>query len=258
MDGDTELDPHFLKRARRVLERNLVLGGVSAACLGKPLRGKTPWSSLLLLFQKIEYGRFACTRLRRNVHTMSGAGSFYRTAALNNLLCQRPDIFEERESNLVEDYETTLALKKLGWRITSNQGCVAYTDLMPTMRMLAAQRVRWIRGTIDEWRRYGFCRATCQSIMGLILQVSSSIYLILWGALSVHAGSVNGGHSLYRIALLAGFWSLYQGFSVRQMGFRIVLFEMALLPEALFSIVRNYWVLRSVLTSYLGSARAWT
>ncbi len=57
MDGDTELDPHFLKRARRILERNPALGGVSAACLGKPLQGETPWSGLLLLFQRIEYAR---------------------------------------------------------------------------------------------------------------------------------------------------------------------------------------------------------
>lgn len=151
MDGDTELDPHFLKRAQRILERGGAIGGVSAACLGKPIRGDSPWSDLLLLFQKVEYGRFAATRLRRNIHTMSGAGSFYRATALNDLLRQRPDVFEERESNLVEDYETTLALKMLGWRITSNQGCIAYTDLMPTMRMLLAQRIRWVRGTGSPW-----------------------------------------------------------------------------------------------------------
>lgn len=257
MDGDTDLDPHFLKRARRVLERNPAMGGVSAACLGKPLQGATPWSSLLLLFQKIEYGRFAATRLRRNVHTMSGAGSFYRTASLNSLLCQRPDIFEERESNLVEDYETTLALKMLGWRITSNQGCVAYTDLMPTMRMLIAQRVRWVRGTVDEWRRYGWCHATYQSIIGMMLSIPTMLYIALWGTVSVRALMIHGAHLDYRYALLAVFWSLYQGFSARQMGYKIILFEMALVPEVLFNLVRNYWVLKSVLASYLGSARAW-
>jgi cellulose synthase/poly-beta-1,6-N-acetylglucosamine synthase-like glycosyltransferase len=49
MDGDTELDLHFLKRARRILERDPAIGGVSAACLGKPIQGETAWSSLLLL-----------------------------------------------------------------------------------------------------------------------------------------------------------------------------------------------------------------
>jgi cellulose synthase/poly-beta-1,6-N-acetylglucosamine synthase-like glycosyltransferase len=257
MDGDTELDLHFLKRARRIVERDPAIGGVSAACLGKPIQGETLWSSLLLLFQKVEYGRFAATRLRRNVHTMSGAGSFYRAAALNDLLCKRPDIFEERESNLVEDYETTLALKVLGWRVTSNQACIAYTDLMPTMRMLLAQRIRWVRGTVDEWRRYGWCRATCFSIMGMAFSIPGILYAALWGVTSVRSVILHGAHLDYRYALLAAFWSLYQGFSVRHMGYKVVLFEMALVPEVLFNLVRNYWLMKSVLASYLGSARAW-
>lgn len=257
MDGDTELDLHFLKRARRVVERGTAIGGVSAACLGKSIQGQTLWSSLLLLFQKIEYGRFAATRLRRNVHTMSGAGSFYRSAALNDLLCERPAIFEERESNLVEDYETTLALKALGWRVTSNQACIAYTDLMPTMKMLLAQRTRWVRGTVDEWRRYGWCRHTCLSIMGMMFSIPGILYAALWGAVSVHSLMLHGAHLDYRYAFLAAFWSLYQGFSVRHMGYKVVLFEMALVPEVLFNIARNYWLLKSILSSYVGSARAW-
>jgi hypothetical protein len=41
------------------------------------------------------------------------------------------------------------------------------------------------------------------------------------------------------------------------MGCKVILFEMALLPEAIFNLVRNYWLLRSVLASYLGNAREW-
>ena len=258
MDGDTELDLHFLKRAWRILERDSSIGGVSAACLGKPIEGGTPWCRLLLLFQRVEYGRFAATRLRRNVHTMSGAGSFYRAAALNDLLGQRPDVFEERESNLVEDYETTLALKQRGWRITSNQGCIAYTDLMPTMQMLLAQRIRWVRGTVDEWRRYGWCRATRLSIMGMILWAPGIGFAALWGTMSARAFITHDAHLDYRYLLLTAFWSAYQGLSVRHMGWKVVLFEMALVPEAMFNLVRNYWLVRSILASYLSGTRAWT
>ena len=213
---------------------------------------------MLLLFQRIEYARFASNRLRHNVHTMSGAGSFYRATALNDLLGHRPDVFEERESNLVEDYETTLALKKRGWRITSNQGCIAYTDLMPTMRLLIAQRVRWVRGTVDEWRRYGWGQATWLSIMTMILSLPGIGYAMLWGTLSVRAYLYHGLHLDCRYLLLALFWSVYQGFSVRNMGWKIVIFEMVLLPEAMFNLLRNYWLLRSILASYLGRTRTWT
>lgn len=258
MDGDTELDLHFLKRAWRALERDGSIGGVSASCLGKPIRGTTLWSRTLLLLQRIEYARFASNRLRHNVHTMSGAGSFYRATSLNDLLAHRPDVFEERESNLVEDYETTLALKKRGWRITSNQGCIAYTDLMPTMRLLIAQRVRWVRGTVDEWRRYGWGQATWLSIITMILSVPGIGYAALWGTLSVRAYLYHGLHLDYRYLLLALFWSVYQGFSVRNMGWKIVIFEMILLPEAIFNLVRNYWLVRSIPASYLGRTRTWT
>jgi cellulose synthase/poly-beta-1,6-N-acetylglucosamine synthase-like glycosyltransferase len=157
----------------------------------------------------------------------------------------------------VEDYETTLALKVLGWRVTSNQACIAYTDLMPTMRMLLAQRIRWVRGTVDEWRRYGWCRATGISIIGSVFTLPAILYTALWSAVSVRAFILHGVHPDYRYALFAAVWSLYQGFSVRHMGYKVVLFEMALVPEVLFNLVRNYWLLRSVLASYLGGARAW-
>ena len=257
MDGDTELEAHFLKHAQRVLERDDGLGGVSAACLGKPLTGGSLWQNLLLLIQTAEYGRFAATRLRHNVHTMSGAGSFYRAAALNDLLGQRPDVFEERESNLVEDYETTLALKMRGWRVTSNQRCIAYTDLMPTLRMLLAQRIRWSRGTVDEWRRYGWCHATWLSITGVILTLPETGYEAALGTILVRAVMSHGAAADYRLLPAAAIWAAYQGLAVRHLGWKVVLFEMVLVPEAIFNLVRNYWLIRSVLASYLGGARAW-
>ena len=257
MDGDTELDIHFLKRARRVLERDQTVGGVSAACLAKPIRGATVWSDLLLLFQKIEYSRFASARLRHNVHTMSGAGSFYRAAAINQLLSERRDVFEERESNLVEDYETTLALKALGWRVTSNQKCIAYTDLMPTLRMLTAQRTRWARGTIDEWRRYGWCHATWVSITQTLLTVPATAGIGWWSTMSAHSLIYHGVHLDHRLPLFVIIWSVYQGYSVRHMGYKVILFEMLMIPEVMYNLIRNYWIFKSVIASYLSSTRSW-
>lgn len=258
MDGDTDLDPRFLERARNVMVADGRLGGVSAACLGKPQRGATRWSRLLLAYQKAEYGRFSATRLRRNVHTMSGAGSFYRASALSGLLGTRPDVFEERATNLVEDYETTLALKGLGWRVTSNQQCVAYTDLMPSMPMLLAQRTRWVRGTVDEWRRYGWCKATWLSMLSMIAGITGAGYAGAWIGVSVAGLAAHGWEPDPRYLLLAGFWSAYQGWSVKHMGWKVIAFEAALLPEAAFNLVRNYWLARAIIASYLGRAPAWS
>ena len=189
---------------------------------------------------------------------MSGAGSFYRAAALNDLLAVRPDVFEERPSNLVEDYETTLALKQRGWRVTSNQQCVAYTDLMPSMRMLLAQRTRWVRGTVDEWRRYGWCRATWLSMAGMIAGITGIGYAGVWIGVSVAGLAAHGWTLDPRYLLLAAFWSAYQGFAVRRMGWRIIALEASLLPEAAFNVVRNFWLAKAILSSYTHRAAAWS
>ena len=60
---------------------------------------------------------------------------------------------------------------------------------------------------------------------------------------------------LCRYLALAGFWSAYQGLVVRRLGWRVVLFEMALVPEIAFNLLRNYWLLKSVLAAYLTRAR---
>jgi cellulose synthase/poly-beta-1,6-N-acetylglucosamine synthase-like glycosyltransferase len=181
---------------------------------------------------------------------MSGAGSFYRVSALNELLSVRKNVFEERIGNLVEDYETTLALKQLGWRITSNQQCIAYTGLMPKLGMLLDQRIRWLRGTIDEWRRYGWCRVTWLSIIGMLSALLGIGYAAIWTVISVHSVVAHHGHIDPRYLLLFAFWSCYQAYQVRHMGWRIVLFEAVLLPEVAFNVLRNYWLVRSIAASY--------
>jgi cellulose synthase/poly-beta-1,6-N-acetylglucosamine synthase-like glycosyltransferase len=254
MDGDTVLDGEFLARATAVANGDPGLGGVSAACLGKPIRGATPWQAMLLFAQRVEYARFTVTRIRRNVHTMSGAGSLYRVAALNQLLDTRPDVFTENPVSLVEDYETTLALKRLGWRITSSQYCTAWTDLMPTARMLNAQRFRWISGTVREWRRYGWCHATWLSIVQVLAGLGGIAYTALWAGVSAALIARHHGGIDPRYLALAGFWALYQGWIVRSLGWRMVIWEIALLPELAFNLLRNYWLLRSLAAAYLTRA----
>lgn len=257
MDADTQLHPEFLARAHRVMSARPALGGVSAACLGRPTSGGSAWRRALVGMQRIEYGRYSATRFRQNVHTMSGAGSFYRAAALQDLIDHRGQVFWANPRNLVEDYETTLALKEIGWRVTANQQLIAYTDLMPTLRGLIGQRSRWVRGTVDELRRRGWTRHTWASIAALILGVAGIAYTALWLSLSARAGVAHGFTCDPRYGLLMGFWAVYQVLTVRHLGWRAVLVEAALLPELAFTFVRNYWLITSVAKSYLSRASAW-
>ncbi|MBC7746736.1 glycosyltransferase family 2 protein [Pedobacter sp.] len=257
IDGDTILDQHFIERCLKIMTRKRELGGVSATCIGKSIEAQTLWQKMILLMQKIEYSRYAVMRIRVDVHTMSGAGSFYRATALNQLLSERLNIFDERNTNLVEDFATTLDLKDLGWKITTNEKCVAFTDLMPTVRQLLRQRERWVRGTTDELRARGWRASTWKSIIQLQLAILGLVVPLIWVGLITWQVSRDDFHPNALWLLWIGFWCCYQAFAVRKLGFKVMLFEAALLPEMFFGLLRQYWLIKSVFMSYRSRAQAW-
>jgi len=257
MDADTALHPEFVARARRVMMARPSLGGLSAACLGRTGLWSNPWQRYLTGMQIIEYGRYSSARFRRNIHTMSGAGSFYRAEALQSLLDWRGEVFWEDHANLVEDYETTLALKESGWQITSNQLCIAYTDLMPTMRELFAQRERWARGTVDALRRRGCTRHTWPSIATLTLGLAGFAYSLFWIPASMKTATWHGWSFDWRYLWLLAFWSAYQSMAVRHLGWKAMVVEAMVVPEVVFNALRNYWLLSSVVKSYTTRVSAW-
>lgn len=257
MDGDTMLEPDFVENCTTVMRTDRRLGGVSAACLGRRRLGDSPWQRMLTLMQEIEYARHHTGRFRRNVHTMSGAGSFYRAAAVQQILDDRGRLFREDSANLVEDYETTLELKERGWRVTSNYHCVAHTDLMPTLRSLVGQRTRWVRGTVDELRRRGLRRSTLPGFAGLLVGTVGTLVMAAWVAWGVHRTFAQGASFDWRSLTWGAAWPAYQAWQVRRAGWRAVLVELLIVPELLFGALRQFWLYRSLLLSFTTSARLW-
>ncbi|MER5886105.1 glycosyltransferase family 2 protein [Streptomyces sp. NPDC001941] len=257
MDADTELHPQFVERARNVIASDPDIGGVSAACLGRTGLWRNPWQRYLLGMQIIEYGRAANARYRRDVHTMSGAGSFYRSEALQSLLDWRGQVFWEDHRNLVEDYETTLALKESGWKVTANQLCIAYTDLMPTLRELIQQRERWSRGTVDALRGRGWTKFTWHSITTMILGLLGAFYIMGWGSTQLWRATQQGFATHPVFFVLFAFWIVYPALRVRNLGWKAMLVEALLIPELVFTVVRTYWLLSSIVKSYLTRVSAW-
>jgi cellulose synthase/poly-beta-1,6-N-acetylglucosamine synthase-like glycosyltransferase len=257
MDADTELHPKFIERARNVIASDPEIGGVSAACLGRTDLWRNPWQRFLLGMQIIEYGRAANARYRRDVHTMSGAGSFYRAEALQGLIDWRGEVFWEDHRNLVEDYETTLALKESGWKVTANQLCIAYTDLMPTLRELIQQRERWSRGTVDTLRRRGWTKFTWHSIATIIMGLIGFAYIFIWGGRQIVAVAQQG-FSIHPLLLaLFAFWIIYPALQVRNLGWKAMLVEALLIPELVYTVVRAYWIISSILKSFVTRVSAW-
>ncbi|MDX3455783.1 glycosyltransferase family 2 protein [Streptomyces sp. ME02-8801-2C] len=257
MDADTALHRRFVERAQNVIASDPEIGGVSAACFGRTDLWRNPWQRFLLGMQIIEYGRAAHSRYRQDVHTMSGAGSFYRAEALQNLIDWRGEVFWEDHRNLVEDYETTLALKESGWKVTANQLCIAYTDLMPTLRELIQQRERWSRGTVDTLRRRGWTRFTWHSIATMIMGLIGFVYILGWGSGQLLLLAKYGFYHQTLLWALFGFWIVYPALRVRRLGWKAMLVEALLIPELVYTVVRAYWMVSSLVKSYLTRVSAW-
>ncbi|MDH6137852.1 cellulose synthase/poly-beta-1,6-N-acetylglucosamine synthase-like glycosyltransferase [Kitasatospora sp. MAA4] len=257
MDADTELHVKFIERARNVIASDPELGGVSAACLGRTDLWRNPWQRYLLGMQIIEYGRAANTRYRSDVHTMSGAGSFYRGEALQGLIDWRGEVFWEDHRNLVEDYETTLTLKESGWKVTANQLCIAYTDLMPTLRELIQQRERWSRGTVDTLRSRGFTKFTWHSITTMIMGLFGAAYILGWGSTRLVSAAQHGFSNSPFMWALFSFWIIYPALRVRNLGWKAMIVEAILLPELVYTVVRTYWLVASIVKSYVTRVSAW-
>lgn len=255
IDADTILHESFVERAVHLLEHNPKLGGVSAVCRGKRGLGSNPYQRALAWLQQAEYARAGVTRLRFNIHALSGAGSILRAQAVLDVIRDRGFLYAERANNLVEDYEATLEIKRHGWECTNNYHCVAYTDLMLSLRSLLKQRIRWIRGSIDELRLRGWQPETKFSIMTLVyaMLIMPLFYGWTWLLAKTLLTHRISGMTLVFLAM----FGLYQAITAKALGWKGMLASFLMLPELLFNFVRHIWLISSVVQSYTSHNHAW-
>jgi len=274
-DGDTEYDPLFVRRAVSTMRLNPWIGVLSAVCYGKTNLSEpakhTRWykramSATILWMQRAEYARAASLRLRRNIHTMSGAGSMIRARAVIDVLWNQkhpagsidwnhPELYREHTGNLVEDFALTLDIKRAGWKCANNFYVVARTDLMRDLRSLIKQRTRWVRGTIDELRRRRFSPESRVSSLTVIYGIALiPLFYVINGiavqlALSGHLALVD----LWLFPLLG----LYQALTIKKLGRTSMLIAFLLIPEMLYAVVRHAWILTSVIKSIATKHEEW-
>lgn len=254
IDGDTELERHFIQRSLSVMRSRPEIGGLSAVCYGKTGLGSGLLSHILTLWQRAEYSRASWLRIRRNVHTLSGAGSVLRSAAVLDVLGERGVLYKESADNLVEDFEATLAMKKHGWVCTNNHTIIAYTDLMVTVRSLYKQRIRWVGGTVDELRRYGWRKETRFSIITMVFgTLTIPIYYLWFYFLWMDITYGISWFDMFYIACMC----LWAGIALYSLGKRAFLLGLLLVLEVPYNIIRHTWIGLSLCKSFFGRARDW-
>ena len=163
MDADSRLNHDFVAAGMAYFERWPLRGGIS----GSYVAAEHP--ARVALLQKIEYTQGLRTVHRRagRIHVLSGAATMFTVEALRKVAEMRGSsvipgvkgmVYEE--SSLTEDYELTVALKRVGYDPRCAKDCIVVTDVMPTWHDWMVQRLRWQRGTLETLFTYGFVEHT--------------------------------------------------------------------------------------------------
>lgn len=162
MDADSQIGDDFLTAAIRRFTDDRALMAVGGVFEGESGHG------LLGQFQRNEYIRYQreIRRRRGRVFVLTGTASVFRASALRAVAAARGREIPGREGDvydtfsLTEDNELTIALKSLGALTISPIECTVVTELMPSWRMLWAQRLRWQRGALENLGEYGLTPQT--------------------------------------------------------------------------------------------------
>jgi cellulose synthase/poly-beta-1,6-N-acetylglucosamine synthase-like glycosyltransferase len=246
MDADTMLHPCCLEEMLAEIESDARLGGVCARFFAKPAPG------LLRRLQAIEYVRYEnlCDRWGGRVSVLSGTATLLRIAALP----ETPWL----EESLVEDYALTLALRRSGFEVKAARGAFSYTDTMPTVRELWRQRLRWERGTLDELRAEGwkphtrrdvYVRAAAFGSMSVRCLLLSAIGVVLW------LGAPLSVQPVWLVAVVLV--TAERVLTAWPLGWKERLIAASLVPEELYGLLREGWILRSAWLSVRGARGTW-
>lgn len=184
MDADSQLVPNFVARALEETRSDPLVGAVGGIFLADRV------SNPLGLLQANEYTRYAreIGRDRARARVLTGTATIARVSALRLVAEARnaghlPGSGVYNPRALCEDFELTVALKRLGYRCTSPRECLVLTELMQTPSSLWRQRTRWQRGAIQTLRFHGFSRVTLPYIVKqaemVIGQVMLSVLLVV-------------------------------------------------------------------------------
>ncbi|MEU9873628.1 MULTISPECIES: glycosyltransferase family 2 protein [Actinomadura] len=191
MDADSALDPGFIRHGVEYLATGRY------AAVGGTFTGK-PGGGAVGMFQRNEYARYArdVRRLQGKALVLTGTATIFRAATLQEVVAARrdrrlpglPHVYDVRV--LTEDNELTLAILHLGFRILCPKECTLTTEVMPTWRELAQQRLRWKRGALENLVDYGWTPVTrpywgrqLLSLVGILVITAyllSLAYSVIW------------------------------------------------------------------------------
>jgi len=176
LDADTQFLPDAIARLVRWFA-DPKLGAVAGnARVGNRINLVTKWQAIeYVTAQNVE--RRALDSLGA-ITVVPGAIGAWRRAALD-------EAGGYPEDTLAEDQDLTIAIQRLGWKVTYDIDAVALTEAPETFRALARQRFRWSFGTLQcLWKHRAVLREGRPVGLARIGMPQAWLFQILFSALS--------------------------------------------------------------------------
>jgi len=196
IDADTEVEPDAIRKLLRAFSDPTVAAVAGNVKVGNRSRWLTRWQALeYITSQNMEKRAFD---LLNCITVVPGALGAWRRKAIE-------DGGGITADTVAEDADLTIAIRRLGWRITYDEEAIAWTEAPETPRILIRQRFRWTFGTLQSfWKhrdtlfrlKYGTlgCIAlpnifVFQIVLPLVSPLLDLLFfgsLLLWGLAQLH------------------------------------------------------------------------
>jgi len=177
---------------------------------------------------------------------------------------------------LAEDTDLTFKIRKLGYRISTDNTALAYTEAPDTIKDLAKQRFRWAFGTLQcLWKHRAALLNPRYGTFGTVAMPSLWIYqigfqaiapvvdlTIIWSLIYSHLIAPNTSHQ--NASMLLGYWALFSAVEVlgAYIAFRLdkedkKLLVWLLLQRFVYRQLMYYVIVKSLVFAVRGSLVGW-
>ena len=243
MDADSFLDEKFVEHALSKLSCGSY-GGVGGTFSGRSGGG------FVGMLQRNEFARYArdVNRRKGKVLCLTGTAALLQVGALKRVAASRPSGEVYDTEVLTEDFELTLRLGHLGYKVVSPKECTLSTEVMETWGDLARQRLRWKRGAVENLIQYGLTRVTLEHWARQFVTILGVIVTVLYLSTLFWAVAVQHSLQFYPVWIaVTAIFVAERAVSVRRRGWRMSLLATTLVVEMPFDLflqavnVKAYW-----------------
>jgi peptidoglycan-N-acetylglucosamine deacetylase len=200
IDADTEIEPDAIRKLLRHFSDPKVGAVAGNVKVGNRSRWLTRWQALeYITSQNMEKRAFD---LLNCITVVPGALGAWRKEAIEAAGGITAD-------TVAEDADLTIAIRRLGWRVTYDEEAIAWTEAPETPGQLIRQRFRWTFGTLQSfWKhsdtlfrpKYGTLGWVAlpnififQIVLPLVSPILDLLFLgslVLWGLASLHVTQI--------------------------------------------------------------------